>query len=201
MPPPLVLASASPYRARLLEQLELPFETLAPQCDEEALAARQGGLAPDPLALHLAHCKAASLRARRPQAWILAADQLGVLEAPDGVTLLRKPQDAAAAVEQLLSMAGRSHALINAVVLAPPGGARALEAVDRHRLTMRCFSRAEARDYVSRHRPLDSAGAYRIEDAGIKLFERIESDDFTGILGLPLLAVARLLREAGLLTP
>jgi len=84
-------------------------------------------------------------------------------------------------------------------VLAPPGGARTYEALDRHRLTMRRFARAEAREYVARHRPLDTAGAYRIEDAGIKLFERIESDDFTGILGLPLLAVARLLREAGLL--
>jgi len=200
MTPPLVLASTSRYRARLLEQLELPFETLAPECDEEAEAAGQRALAPDLLALHLARCKAASLSARRPAAWILAADQLGVLETPEGAALLRKPRDAAAAVEQLVRMAGHSHALINAVVLAPPGGARTLEAFDQHRLTMRNFSRAEARDYVARHRPFDSAGAYRIEDAGIKLFERIESDDFTGILGLPLLAVARLLREAGLLT-
>ena len=66
---------------------------------------------------------------------------------------------------------------------------------------MRSFDRAEARDYVTRHRPLDSAGAYRIEDAGIKLFERIESRDHTGIIGLPLLAVAELLRAAGLLPP
>lgn len=201
MTPPLVLASSSRYRARLLEQLELPFEALAPACDEETLAAQQAGLAPELLALHLARSKAASLRARRPQAWILAADQLGVLEAPEGAVLLRKPQDADAAVAQLLAMAGRSHALINAVVLLAPEGARVREALDRHRLTLRPFTRAEARDYVARHRPFDCAGGYRIEDAGIKLFERIESEDFTGILGLPLLAVARLLREAGLLTP
>ena len=66
---------------------------------------------------------------------------------------------------------------------------------------MRAFGEVEARDYVSRHRPLDSAGAYRIEDAGIRLFESIEGNDYTGIIGLPLLAVAELLREAGLLEP
>jgi septum formation protein len=64
---------------------------------------------------------------------------------------------------------------------------------------MRPFDRTEAERYVARWRPLDSAGGYRIEDAGIALFERIESADFTGIVGLPLLAVARLLRAAGLL--
>ena len=95
--------------------------------------------------------------------------------------------------------AGRSHQLITAVVLAPPSGAAPLEAVDRHRLTMRRFGPDEARDYVERYRPLDCAGGIRIEDAGIKLCERIEGADYTGIIGLPLLAVARLLRAAGLL--
>ena len=64
---------------------------------------------------------------------------------------------------------------------------------------MRAFGAEEARAYVARHRPLDCAGAYRIEDAGIRLFERIEGQDYTGIIGLPLLAVAGLLREAGML--
>lgn len=64
---------------------------------------------------------------------------------------------------------------------------------------MRAFDRAEARAYIERWQPLDCVGSYRIEDPGIKLFERIESEDFTGIIGLPLLAVARLLRGAGLL--
>ena len=61
---------------------------------------------------------------------------------------------------------------------------------------MRAFGRDEARRYVERHRPLDCAGGYRIEDAGIGLFERIEGEDHTGIVGLPLIAVARMLRDA-----
>jgi septum formation protein len=66
---------------------------------------------------------------------------------------------------------------------------------------MRAFERAEAADYVARHRPIHSAGSYHIEDAGIRLFERIDSrgGDHTGIMGLPLLAVCRLLRAAAIL--
>ena len=64
---------------------------------------------------------------------------------------------------------------------------------------MRAFGRSEAEEYVAGFAPLDCAGGYRIEDAGIRLFERIRSDDFTGIIGLPLLMTARLLRSAGLL--
>jgi septum formation protein len=200
-PPCLVLASSSRYRAALLERLEVSFESLVPEFDEEAASARFPAAAPSELALELARGKAASLRPIRPDAWILAADQIGVLSGPDGPVLLRKPGSIDAAIEQLVSMAGRTHELVNAIVLDPPGPSERREVIDRQRLTMRRFDRAEARDYVTRHRPLDSAGAYRIEDAGIKLFERIESCDHTGIIGLPLLAVAELLRAAGLLPP
>ena len=195
----LVLASSSRYRAALLERLELPFEALAPEFDEAAAAARLADLAPADLALRLARGTAASLRPARSHAWILAADQIGVLTRAEAPVLLRKPGSIDAAVDQLLSMAGRSHELVTAVVLDAPRGGAPREAIDRQRLTMRDFDRAEARDYVNRHRPLDCAGSYRLEDAGIKLFERIESRDYTGIIGLPLLAVSRLLREAGLL--
>lgn len=194
-----MLASTSRYRAELLARLEIPFEALAPDYDEAAERARFDALGPARFAAHLARGKAASLCAARPDAWILAADQIGVLEQNGKTTLLGKPGTEAAAVEQLAAMAGRTHELLTAVVLAAPGGAPVREALDRHRLTMRAFSREEAARYVAKHRPLDCAGGYRIEDAGIAFFERIEGDDYTGIIGLPLLAVARLLREARLL--
>ena len=196
----LVLASTSRYRAQLLERLEVPFEVAAPRFDEAAERPRFAELGDAGFALHLARGKAASLRNAYPDAWLLAADQIGVLEGEGGPRLLGKPGTQEKAVAQLLAMSGRSHQLVTAVVLAPPEGP-ALESVDRQHLRMRAFAEAEARDYVARHRPLDSAGAYRIEDAGIRLFERIEGNDYTGIIGLPLLAVASLLRDAGLLTP
>jgi septum formation protein len=197
--PTLVLASTSRYRAELLGRLEIPYEALAPNYDEEAELGLFGSLSPEGFAMHLARGKAASLRNARPDAWILAADQIGVLVREGAPQLLRKPGSVEAALAQLQAMSGHSHELITAVVLAPPGGGEPLEAVDRHRLTMRRFGPDEARNYVERHRPLDCAGGIRIEDAGIKLCERIEGTDFTGIIGLPLLAVARLLRAAGLL--
>jgi septum formation protein len=197
--PALILASTSPYRRELLTRLELPFEVAAPDFDERADEERLfPALGPAEYALHLARGKAHSLVSAYPSAWILAADQLAVLD-EDPPKLLHKPGDPDTAVAQLLRLAGRTHHLITGVVLlhAPTGARR--EALDRHALTMRPFGAAEARAYVERHRPLDCAGAYRIEDAGIKLFKKIEGEDFSGIIGLPLLAVAALLREAELL--
>ena len=98
-----------------------------------------------------------------------------------------------------MRMSGRVLELVTGVVLLDAVTGAAHEAVDRQRLTLRAFARAEAETYVARHQPLDCAGSFRIEDAGITLFERIESGDFTGIIGLPLLAVCRLLRGIGLL--
>jgi len=196
----LVLASTSRYRAELLARLEVPFEVAAPNFDEARERPRFAELGDAGFALHLARGKAASLRSAHPDAWLLAADQVGVLETPEGPRLLGKPGTPEKAVAQLLAMSGRSHQLVTAVVLAAPEGP-AFECVDRQRLRMRAFGEAEARNYVTRHQPLDSAGGYRIEDAGIRLFESIEGNDYTGIIGLPLLAVAGLLREAGLLEP
>jgi septum formation protein len=197
----LLLASTSRSRAELLRRLEIPFETAAPRFDEAELRHRFDEVPPDVFALELARGKALSLRGEHPQAWILAADQVGVLPTSAGPVLLSKPGSVDRAVAQLLSMAGRTHELWNGIVLAAPEGGEVRELVDRQRLTMRAFGEPEARAYVERHRPLECAGAYRVEDAGIRLFERIEGEDFTGIMGLPLLAVSRLLREVGLLQP
>jgi len=195
----LILASTSRSRIELLGRLEVPFESAAPRFDEEALRHRFDEVSPAEYALELARGKASSLRDDYPDAWILAGDQVGVLPGDAGPVPLSKPGDVERAVAQLLVMSGRTHELWNGIVLAAPGGGEVREIVDQQRLTMRAFQEPEARAYVERHRPLECAGAYRVEDAGIRLFERIEGADFTGIMGLPLLAVARVLREVGLL--
>lgn len=200
MPEPLILASTSRWRIELLARLELPFECVAPNFDERAQDHRLAELGPHAFALALARGKAHSVAgAPGSDAWVLAADQLAVLDEPDGPLLLHKPGSESRAVEQLMQLRGRTHRLISGIVLAR--GAVEHHEIDEHHLTMRAFERAEAEAYVARHRPLDSAGSYHIEDAGIRLFERIDSrgGDHTGIMGLPLLAVCRLLRTAGLL--
>lgn len=196
--PPLVLASTSRFRQQLLARLGLPFEGVAHRFDERAADHLFGPLSPAEFALHLARGKAESLASVHPQQFILAADQLAVIDEPEGPELLHKPGTHARAVEQLMRLSGRSHRLVSGVVLRAPDG-RERSVIDEQHLTMRAFERAEAQDYVARCEPLDSCGSYHIEDAGIRLFERIRSEDYTGIIGLPLLAVCQLLREVDLL--
>lgn len=193
---PLVLASTSRYRRKLLEQLDLPFVADAAGFDERAEDHHFTGLGADGFALHLARGKAASLRMAHPHGWILGADQIAVLPPGD---LLHKPGTPERAVEQLMRMSGRVLELVTGVALLDAVTGDFHEAVDHQRLTLRAFAQPEAEAYVLRHQPLDCAGSFRIEDAGITLFDRIDSGDFTGIIGLPLLAVCRLLRGVGLL--
>jgi septum formation protein len=190
----LILASTSRSRSELLARLDVPFTCVAPDFDERAEDHRFAELGPQAFALALARGKARSVARHYPNAWVLAADQLAVLDLDEGPRLLHKPGTHERAIDQLMSLSGRTHRLINGVVLAR-GDVEHVE-VDEGRLTMRAFPRAEAEAYVTRYRPLDSAGAYHIEDAGIRLFKRIDGDH-TGIMGLPLLAVCRLLRAAG----
>ena len=192
----LVLASTSRYRRELLTRLELPFATAAPEFDERAEDAQFGVLGAEAFALRLALGKAGSLRAAHPDAWILGADQVAVGPGPE---LLHKPGSEERAVAQLMRLAGATFQLVTGVVLLDAASGEARTAVDVQTLTMRPYGEDEAATYVRRHRPLDCAGSFRIEDAGIKLFARIDSGDYTGIIGLPLLAVAGLLRGAGLL--
>lgn len=200
MNPPrtLVLASTSQYRRELLARLEVPFITAAPDFDERAEDLRFGELGAQAFALHLARGKAGSLQAVHPDGWILAADQLAVVHGPPD-ELLHKPGSEDQAVAQLMRLSGRTFSLVTGVVLLDARSGDAGTAIDVQSLTMRAYLEPEAAAYVARHRPLDCAGSFRIEDPGIKLFQRIDSADFTGIIGLPLLAVARLLRAAALL--
>lgn len=195
---PLVLASTSTYRRELLGRLGIPFATAVPRFDEGKHRQRFAQLSEEAYALEMASGKARSLAEDYDDHWILAADQIAVLPGPPR-RLLIKPDSEAAAVAQLLDLAGRTHHLTTAVVLYDSKTQYLRTAVDRQKLTMRDFSGDEAAAYVARCRPLDSVGAYRIEDAGITLVESIEGKDYTGIIGLPLLEICRLFREVNLL--
>jgi septum formation protein len=193
VPPRLILASTSPYRRELLARLGLPFETLAPRCNEEAL--KRAGEDPAQQALRLAREKALSVAAHEPAVCVIGCDQLVDLDGQ----VLGKPGSAAAAVTQLLALQGRSHRLLTALVLAGPGGE--LTHLDEHVLTMVALDRDAAQRYVAADAPLDCAGSYKIEARGIGLFARVEGEDFSAISGLPLIALARLLRAQGFRIP
>ncbi len=188
----LVLASTSPYRRELLDRLRVPYTAAPHRCDERAT----GVADPVDLARALARGKAESIAGDHPGAHVLGSDQLVALDGE----VLGKPGDEAGALAQLRRLSGRTHRLITAAaLLAPDGGVR--EALDEHRMTMRALSDGEIARYVARERPFDCAGSYKIEGLGIALFEAVSGPDFTAVVGLPLLSVAAMLREAGFSVP
>ena len=192
--PKLVLASTSPYRRELVGRLGVPFSAVAPLCNEEEL--KTSALSPRLLAQLLAREKALSIAAESGDAFVLGSDQLVELDGK----VFGKPGSSEAALAQLSQLSGRAHRLITAFSLVTPE--RALdEHIDVHTLTMRPLSREELTRYVDRDQPYDCAGSYKIERQGIALFERIEGEDFTAIMGLPLIALSDRLRRYGFELP
>lgn len=191
--PRLILASTSAYRRALLERLGLPFDTARPDVDETPLSDET----PQALAVRLARAKAeAVLDPGQPDLWVIGSDQVAELDEEP----LGKPGSTARAEAQLRAMSGREVRFLTAVCLAGPGGRR-LEALDVTTVHFRPLSNGEIARYVDRERPLDCAGSFKSEGLGITLFEAIENRDPTALVGLPLIATARLLREAGFVVP
>jgi septum formation protein len=194
MTQPLILASTSRYRKLLLQRLNLPFEVCAPRCDEQAL--KDPKLEPGALARMLAEAKARSIAEERPEAFVIGSDQVVDVDGE----LLSKPGTPVKAEAQLARLSGKRHRLSTAVTLLCPGG-KAVHHVDCTLLDMRSLNSREISRYVAQDRPLDCAGSYKIECLGISLFERIQGEDFSAISGLPLMALARLLRDEGFAIP
>jgi septum formation protein len=187
----LVLASTSRYRRELLERLQLPFDVARPDVDETP----QPGESPAALARRLATAKAAAVAGAR-DAWVIGSDQVACL---DGAPL-GKPGSLEGAVDQLHRMSGKSVEFLTAVCVAHRSG-HAYQALDTTTVRFRTLDDAAIARYVEVERPLDCAGSFKSEGLGIALFDAIETVDPTALIGLPLIATARLLRQAGFALP
>lgn len=189
----LILASTSTYRRELLGRLRVPFRCVSPDVDE-AVAGR--GIA-DPIAKaeHLARAKAEAVAAREVGAVVLGSDQLVAFEG----AVLGKPGTAERAIGQLLAMSGKEHQLVTSVAIADGTGVETATVIAR--LHVRSLTRDEVERYVAADSPLDCAGSYKIESLGVALFDWIEAEDLTAIVGLPLLVVSRMLRARGFPIP
>lgn len=191
-----MLASQSAARAAVLSAAGLRFDARPARVDEAAVKAamRQEGASPDETALALAGLKAS--RVRDTEALVIGADQLLVCED----AWFDKPADRAAARAQLLTLRGRAHTLVTALVCRR-GGQEVWRHVARPRLRMREFSEAFLDAYLAAEGDaiLSSVGAYRLEALGIHLFDAIEGEH-SAILGLPLLPLLGFLRQHGVLT-
>ena len=192
--PALILASTSPYRRALLERFGFLFETVDPGADETPLP----GESPTALAMRLALAKAQAVAATYQQSVIIGADQVACL--PTG-EILGKPGTHERAAEQLMHMSGMTVQFLTAVSVVCHASSFQKSDMVRTRVTMRSLNVAEIDRYLQYEQPYDCAGSAKSEGLGITLMESIQSDDPTALIGLPLIATARLLRECGLELP
>lgn len=190
MTPKLILASTSRYRRALLQRLGLPFQVDSPRCDEEVGDERD----PVHIVRELSLRKARSVAGRHPGAVVIGSDQVLAL---DG-TILTKPGTAERARAQLARLSGRTHRLVTGLALIDcRDGAEHVDHED-YRLTFRTLGDAEIARYVELDQPLDCAGSYKLESRGIWLVERLDGEDDSSIVGLPLLRLTRVLRTLGI---
>jgi septum formation protein len=190
---PLVLASRSDVRGKILAAAGLWFEIRPAQLDERAVEAQAGSPEPVAAARLLARAKAGEVAKAHPGQLVLGADQT----LARGAERYSKPPDRAAAAAQLRDLRGRSHELHSAIALVRDGKV-VFEHADTAHLTMRDFADTFVDTYLDiiGDAALASVGAYQLEGIGIHLFERVQGDYFT-ILGLPLLPLLAWLREHG----
>ena len=194
----IILASQSPPRRRLLSQTGLSFEVFAPHADERGIMRdMMKGEAFDPPAvcLRLAEAKALKARAAFPDAAVIASDQMAFLEGK----FYGKAYTEKQAVQNLMELRGKAHELINGLWMLWRGEAFFRAVVSR--MSMRPLSRRQIEAYVSLEKPLLSAGSYHAEESGIGLFEKIETEDFSAVLGLPLITVLNQLIKWGCAYP
>lgn len=192
---PLVLASTSPYRKELLQRLGLKFEAQRPLFDEDSvkLSSVVKALPPDQLCLFLGTEKAKSLA--QANNCVIGGDQMLVLNGE----IIGKPGTSEKAISQLQKMQGKTHELLTSVSIFYRQEHHRF--LNRTRMSMIPLTHEQIQHYVELDQPLDCAGSYKIEKHGITLFEKMETEDFTAIQGLPLLQLAQTLRQLGYIIP
>ena len=185
----LVLASTSAYRRALLERLGLPFECASPGVDETA----REGESPAQTAQRLACAKAAAVAPRYPNALVIGSDQVASL----GALRLEKPGDHQTAAGQLALLSGQTAQFDTALCLIDATRGTQWRRVVPCRVTFRRLDAQIIETYLRREQPYDCAGSAKSEGLGIALIERIDTEDPTALIGLPLIALSELLAAAG----
>jgi len=189
----IVLASSSRYRRELFQRLGLPFESWAPEVDERARAAEP----PRETAIRLARAKADAGGRKFPTAWIVGSDQVADL---DG-RAIGKPKTFERARQQLRDVSGHSVLFHTALCLWNARLERRHERLVTTEVAFRRLTDAEIERYLEREHALDVAGSAKAEGLGIALLSRLGGDDPTALIGLPLIALAAMLRAEGFDVP
>jgi MAF protein len=188
--PRLVLASGSRWRRQLLDRLELPYAWQSPDIDETP----RPGESPEALVHRLALTKARRLADEWPNHLIIGSDQVALFDGE----ILGKPADEAAARGQLARFSGHRVRFLTGLALLDTRRGQHRVTHESYEVVFRRLEEGEIARYVEKEKPLECAGSFRMEGLGIALFEKLEGDDPNTLIGLPLIRLCALLREAGL---
>jgi MAF protein len=189
----LILASSSPYRRSLLQRLEIPFESESPDVDES----QHKGETPTDLVLRLAEMKAAAIARVHPESLIIGSDQVAIA----GDEILSKPGNHENAITQLKKVSGKSIVFLTGLCLINTADNKMQKDCIRYTVHFRDLTEDEIERYLLQEKPYDCAGAFKSEAYGVSLMQRMEGNDPTSLIGLPLIRLSEMLRNEGLNIP
>ncbi|MDD0852913.1 Maf family protein [Halobacteriovorax sp. GB3] len=187
--PKIILGSSSAFRKAQLETLNLEFECFSPDIDEDAI--KDQGLTPREVSIELSKQKALKVKEKYPNDIIIAGDQVLNFKGE----IFNKPLTKEKAIDHLLKLQGQTHELITSVTIVL--NEQIIEHTIVATMKMRELTREQIEAYVTKDEPLWSCGAYKLETMGIALFESIDCNDHSSIIGLPLLSVSSSLMKLG----
>lgn len=189
----LILGSTSIYRRELLERLQIPFDTAAPDMDETLL---DGESAAD-MVLRLSHGKALAVASAHPEALIIGSDQCAVL----GEQILGKPGNHETAVQQLTACSGKHVKFLTGLCLYNAKTTHYQLELVPFSVQFRELSAAEIENYLHREQPYHCAGSFKSEGLGISLFKALHGEDPNALIGLPLIKLTEMLRQENFVIP
>ncbi|MEL6344129.1 MAG: nucleoside triphosphate pyrophosphatase [Myxococcota bacterium] len=191
--PPIVLASSSQYRQTLLARLGLPFTAMSPDIDETPAPDEP----PEALVRRLSEQKARAIAPHHPDALIIGSDQVSVRDGQ----IIGKPHTHARAVMQLQACSGRTVRFLTGLCVYDATTDTARTVVEPFAVTFRDLDQDAIERYLRADMPYDCAGSFKLERRGITLFSRLHGRDPNALIGLPLIALVDLLRDAGIAIP
>lgn len=189
----IILASTSKYRKELLLRLGIEFESMNPNVDEDIHKEKISN--PIELAETLGKLKAMAIAKDHSDCIVIGSDQLAECDGK----VLSKPGNLENAIDQLIFLNGKTHRLITSYTVIYRD--RVLTKTNITSLTMRELSLEQIKKYLICDIPFDCAGSYKLELKGISLFKKIDTDDHTAIIGLPLISLGNTLDELGITIP
>lgn len=185
----LILASTSESRKKILKKFALPFDCVAPQCDETPLPNESA----IDLVLRLSQIKAESVAAHHPNDIVIGSDQVGVLDGK----IIGKPHSTDNAIAQLLNSSGKTFYFYTGLCVIHQSSQQITTLYEPFKVTFRQLTLAEIESYVQKEKPLQCAGSFKCDELGITLFEKFEGHDINALVGLPLIKLNQILIQMG----